>query len=131
MLPAVAQLNLGELSSTLDGNLSAGYAGDYGNQISSDHSMALGGSGTLSGFYYNPNFISFAVSPYLNQARDNSTYQSISNASGVDFSSTIFGGSHFPGSINFAKAYNSEGNFAIPGQASYTTHGDATTFGVN
>ncbi len=131
VLPAAAQLKFGEFSSNLNGNLSAGYTGDYGNQIDSDHSLAFGGSGTLSGFYYNPNFISFTVSPYMNQARDNSTFQSISNASGVNFSSTIFGGSHFPGSINYAKAYNSEGNFAVPGLANYTTHGDSQSFGVN
>jgi len=130
-LPAAAQLTLGDLSTNLNGTLSAGYTGDYGNQISSDHSLALGGSGTFSGFYYNPNFVSFTVSPYLNQARDNSTYQSLSNASGVNAGSTIFGGSHFPGSINYAKAYNSEGNFAIPGVANYTTHGNSETFGIN
>jgi hypothetical protein len=131
VLPAAGQLTLGDLSSNLNGVLSAGYNGDYGNSISSDHSLGFGGSGTLSGFYYNPNFVSFTVSPYMNQARDNSTYQSISNASGVNFASNIFGGSHFPGSINYAKAYNSEGNYAIPGVANYTTHGDSQTFGVN
>ncbi len=129
-LPAAGQVTLGELSTNLNGVVSAGYTGDYGNQISSDHGLTLGGSGTLSGFYYNPNFVSFTVSPYLNQARDNSTFQSISNASGVTLGSTIFGGSHFPGSINFAKAYDSEGNFSIPGVANYTTRGNSQTFGV-
>jgi hypothetical protein len=66
----------------------------------------------------------------MNQSRDNSAYQSISDASGVNFSSNIFGGSHFPGSINYAKAYNSEGTFAIPGVANYTTHGDSQTLGI-
>ena len=131
VLSAAGQITLGDLSTNLNGTLSAGYTGDYGNQISSDHSLAFGGSGTLSGFYYNPNFVSFTVSPYLNQSRDNSTYQSLSNASGVSAASNIFGGSHFPGSINFAKAYNSEGNFSVPGVANYTTHGDSETFGVN
>jgi len=131
-LPASGQVTLGEnLNMNLNGTVSAGYTGDYGNLIPSDHSLTLGGSGTLSGFYYNPNFLSFTVSPYLNQARDNSAYQSISNASGVNFGSSIFGGSHFPGSVSYAKAYNSEGNFAIPGLANYTTHGDSDTFGVS
>jgi len=130
-LPTAGQVTLGELSTNASGTISAGYNGDYGNQISSDHSLALGGSGTFSGFYYNPNFVSFTVSPYLNQARDNSAFQSISNASGVSASSNIFGGSHFPGSINFAKAYNSEGNFSVPGVANYTTHGNSETFGIN
>jgi hypothetical protein len=129
-LPVSAQLQVGEVSSTMSGVISAGYNGDYGNQINSDHSLSVGGSGTLSGFYYNPNFVSFTVTPYMNQSRDNSAYQSISDASGVNFSSNIFGGSHFPGSINYAKAYNSEGTFAIPGVANYTTHGDSQTLGI-
>jgi len=132
MLPAAGQVTVGDnVSMNLNGTVSAGYTGDYGNLIPSDHSLTVGGTGTLSGYYYNPNFVSFTVSPYLNQARDNSTFQSISNASGVNFNSSIFGGSHFPGSISYAKAYNSEGNFAVPGLANYTTHGDSDTFGVN
>jgi len=130
-LPATAQLKFGELSSDMTGTLSTGYTGTYGNLIDSDHSLTFGGTGTLSGFYYNPNFVSFAVSPYLNQARDNSSYQSISNASGVNFTSQIFSGSHFPGAISYAKAYNSEGTFAVPGVANYTSHGDSQTFAVN
>jgi hypothetical protein len=131
-LRAAGQVTVGEdLSVNLNGVVSAGYTGDYGNSMSSSHSLALGGNATLSGFYYNPNFLSFTVSPYVNQARDNSAFQSISNASGVSLSSSIFGGSHFPGSISYAKAYNSEGNFAVPGVANYTTHGDSQTFGVN
>ncbi|MGA2966208.1 MAG: hypothetical protein ABSD64_08345, partial [Terriglobales bacterium] len=131
-LPAAGQLTLGDnVSMNMNGTLSAGYNGDYGNLISSDHSLAFGGAATVSGFYYNPNFVSFTVSPFMNQARDNSAYQSISNASGVNFNSSIFSGSHFPGSISYAKAYNSEGNFAIPGVANYTTHGNSDTFGLS
>ena len=106
-----------------------GISGDYGNLIDSDHSLSVGGTGTLSGYYYNPNFISFSISPFVNQSRDNSAYQSISNASGVNFAS--LGGSHFPGSVSYSKAYNSEGSFAIPGVANYTTHGNSDTFGIN
>jgi hypothetical protein len=130
-LPAAAQLKVGETSSNLNGVISAGYTGDYGNQIGSDHSLSFGGTATLTGFYYNPNFLSFTISPFLNQSRDNSAYQSISNASGVNINSSIFGGSHFPGSISYSKAYNSEGNLAIPGVANFTTHGNSDTFGIN
>jgi hypothetical protein len=130
-LPAAAQMKVGETSSTLNGTISAGYTGDYGNLIPSDHSLSVGGTGTLSGYYYNPNFFSYTVSPFLNQARDNSAYQSISNASGVNVSTSIFAGSHFPGAINYSKAYNSEGNFAIPGVANFTTRSNSDTFGVN
>ena len=89
-LPAAGQITLGELSTTANGTISAGYTGDYGNQISSDHGLSVGGSGTFSGSYYNPNFVSFTVSPYLNQSRDNSAFQSISDASGVTASSNDF-----------------------------------------
>jgi hypothetical protein len=130
-LPAVGQLEIGQLSNQLSGTLASGYNGSYGNLIGSDHSLSVGGTGTLSGFYHDPNFVSYTISPYLNQARDNSSYQSISNASGVNFASSIFSGSNFPGGINFAKAYNSEGNFAIPGVANYTTRGNSQTFGIN
>ena len=130
-LPAVGQLQFGDLSSNLNGSLSAGYTGDYGNQISSSHGWGVGGSGTLSGSYYNPNFVSFNVSPYLDQSRANSNYQSISDASGVNVSTSIFSGSHFPGAISYAKAYNSEGNYSVPGAANFVTHGNSDTFGIN
>jgi len=130
-LPAVAQLNIGETSSTLNGTISAGYTGDYGNLIPSDHSLSFGGTGTLAGYYHNPNFFSYTISPFLNQARDNSAYQSISNASGLNVSTSIFAGSHFPGSVNYSKAYNTEGNFAVPGVANFTTRSNSDTFGIN
>ena len=44
---------------------------------------------------------------------------------------TIFGGSRFPGSVNYSKAFNSEGNYAVPGLANYVTHGNSDTFGIN
>jgi len=131
ILPAHGQVRLGENSMNMNGTLSGGYNGDYGNLIPSDHSMSFGGSGTLSGFYYNPNFLSYTISPYVNQARDNSSFQSISNASGVNINTSIFAGSKFPGSINYAKSDNSEGNYAIPGLANYTTHGNSDTFGIS
>ena len=83
------------------------------------------------GFFYNPNFLSFNASYFLNQSRANSNFQSISNASGINLSTNIFGGSHFPGSITYSKLYDSEGNYAVPGLANYVTHGDNDTFGIN
>lgn len=129
--PAFGQLQFGDFSTNLNGVVSAGYTDSYGNLTSSNHSWTVGGNSTFSGYYYNPNFISFTASPYLNQSRANSDFQSISDASGVSFTSSIFGGSHFPGSISYAKAYDSEGNFGIPGVANFTTHGNSDTFGIN
>jgi hypothetical protein len=129
--PVAAQVKVGELSTHLSGTIAPGYTADYGNQTASDHTWAIGGAASLSGFFYNPNFLSFDVGLYLNQSRANSDFQSISNASGINASGTIFGGSRFPGSINYSKAFDSEGNYAVPGIANYVTHGNSDTFGIN
>jgi hypothetical protein len=130
-IPLAAQLKVGLLSSDLSGTIAPGYSADYGNMTGSDHSWALGGTANYSGSYYNPGFLSFNAGFYLNQSRANSSFQSISNASGFNLSSTVFGGSRFPGSINYSKAFNSEGNYSVPGLANYVTHGNSDTFGVN
>lgn len=130
-LPAAAQLQVGQLSSHLTGTFSPGYSAEYGNEISSSHSWNLAGVGTFSGNYFSPNFLEFNASFYLNQSRANSNFQSITNASGVDVSSNVFGGSHFPGSVSYSKAYNSEGNYAVPGLPNFVTHGNSETFGIN
>jgi len=127
----LSQVRIADLSTDLSGTVSTGYAANYGNLTSSNHSWAVGGAGTLAGSFYNPNFVSFNASVYLNQSRANSNFQSISDASGINFTSAIFGGSHFPGSISYSKAYNSEGNYAVPGLANFVTHGNSDSFGVN
>src|SRR5690348_12299552 len=129
--PARAQLQVGDAKMDMNGTVSAGYAASYGNEIGSSHSLNLGGSGTLSGSYYNPNFLSFNLSPYYNQSQANSNFQSITNSTGFNFSSAIFSGSHFPGGISYAKAFNSEGTYGIPGLPNYNTHGNSDTFGIN
>ena len=130
-LPMAAQVRLGQLSTSLSGTIAPGYTATYGNQTGSTHSWALGGAATLSGSYYNPNFLTFNASFYLNQSRANSNFQSISTASGIDLSANIFSGSHFPGSVTYAKAYNSEGNYSVPGIANYVTHGNSDSVAVN
>lgn len=127
----VAQVQTGELSTSMSGTISPGYTATYGNMTGSSHSWTIGGATTLSGSFHNPNFLSFNAGLYLNQSRANSNFQSISNASGVNLSSNIFGGSHFPGSISYTKAYNSEGNYSVPGLANFVTHGNSDTFGIN
>jgi hypothetical protein len=130
-MPAAAQVRLGELSTNMSGTIAPGYTADYGNMTASDHSWTMGGAATFSGSFYNPNFLSFNVGLYLNQSRANSDFQSISDASGVNATVNIFGGSHFPGSLTYSKAYNSEGNYDVPGLANYVTHGNSDTFGIN
>ena len=126
-----AQLKFGETSTTGNATLSTGYDATYGNMTPSTHGWQVGGAANFSGYFHSPNFLSYTVAPYLNQSRANSDFQSISNASGVNLSANIFAGSKFPGSVNYAKAWNADGNYAIPGLANYVTHGDSDTFGVN
>ena len=94
------------------------------NIAGSDHSIVGAGAADLSGFYYNPNFLSFDIQPFYNQSRLNSNFQSITAASGVNASARIFGGSDYPGSISYSTTYNGSGNFNVPGLANYTTHGN-------
>ena len=128
--PVQAQIQMGPFSANLAGLISAGYNGDFGNVTASDHSANIGGNATLSGSYYNPNFLSFNIQPFYNQSRTNSDFQSLTNSSGVIASSSIFAGSEFPGSISFSDTFNSQGNFGVPGVANFTSHGDSDVLNV-
>ncbi len=130
-IPASAQIRFGETSTSATGTISSGYTATYGNMTPSAHGWTVGGVADFTGSFHSPNFLSYNISPYLNQSRANSNFQSTSNASGVNVSANIFSGSKFPGSVTYSKAYNSEGNYAVPGLANYVTHGDSDTFGIN
>jgi hypothetical protein len=131
-LPAAAQYQYGDAQLTkLSGILGAGYSGAYGNQENSSHELNLNGSASLNGFYYSPNFLSFNLTPYYGENRANSSYRSIDNSSGVGLSSSIFAGSHFPGSVTYSRDYNNSGTFAIPGVPDLTTHGNTQNVGVS
>jgi hypothetical protein len=130
---ASAQMHVGEdLQMKAGGLLTAGYAGDYGNgtQIQSNHGLDFGFDGNVSGSYYNPNFLSFNLVPYYNQSRADSSYQSLTGASGVTGTANLFAGSHFPGSVTYRDDYNSTGTFGLTGQPDFTTHGHGQGFGV-
>jgi len=129
-LPVAAQVKVGDVSTKLNGTVSAGYTADFGNLTASDHGWTVGGMANLSGYYYNPNFLSFSVSPYLNQSRSNSNFQSISDASGVNANLNLFSGTVFPGSMSYSKEYNSDGSYNVPGLANYVTHGNSDALGV-
>lgn len=128
---AHAQVRLGELSTAMTGTVAPGYSATYGNQTSSSHSWAFGGTADFTGDYHSTGFLSFDLGVYLNQSRANSDFQSISNSSGINASASIFGGGQFPGAITFSKAYNSDGSYGIPGLANYVTHGNSDSFGIN
>jgi hypothetical protein len=128
---AQAQLGIGENTKlNAGGLLSFGYAGDYGDQIPSNHGVNWGLDGKLSGSYYNPNFLSFTATPYYNQSRADSTYQSLTGASGVSGTANFFTGSNFPGSVTYRYDANSTGTFGLTGQPDFTTHGKGQGFGI-
>jgi hypothetical protein len=130
--PLFAQVQVGENTHMNAGGLfSVGYAGDYGNLIPSSHGLQFGASGELNGYYYNPNFLNFNVTPYYNQSKADSNYQSLSNASGVAATANFFTGSKFPGSVSYRYDYNSTGTLGLEGVPNFTTQGNGQGFGVN
>jgi hypothetical protein len=126
------ELSIGENTKLSAGGLfTFGYTGDYGDVISSQHGLTFGVDGRVAGYYYNPNFISFTATPYYNQSRDNSSYQSLTGATGISSTVDLFKGSHFPGSVSYRYDRNSSGNFGLTGQPNFTTIGSGQGFGVN
>jgi hypothetical protein len=126
------ELSIGENTKLSAGGLvTFGYSGDYGDVVSSQHGLTFGVDGRLAGYYYNPNFISFTATPYYNQSRDNSSYQSLTGASGISATANLFSGSHFPGSVSYRYDRNSSGTFGLTGQPNFTTIGKGEGFGIN
>jgi hypothetical protein len=126
------ELSIGENTKLTAGGLfTFGYSGDYGDVVSSQHGLTFGVDGRLAGYYYNPNFISFTATPYYNQSRDNSSYQSLTGASGVNTTANFFTGSHFPGAVSYRYDRNTSGTFGLTGQPNFTTVGKGDGFGIN
>lgn len=127
-----SELTIGQNTHLNAGGLfSFGYAGDYGNDFPSSHGFNGGIDGKLSGYYYNPNFISFSATPYYNQSRNNSSYQSVTGATGIDTNVNLFTGSRFPGSFAYHYDRNSSGLFGLTGQPNFTTIGKGQGFSIN
>jgi hypothetical protein len=126
-----AQVTVGDnLKMKLAGVLTAGYAGDYGDQIPSSHGLDFGGSGELSGSYYNPNFLNFSVTPYYNQSRNDSGFQSLTDATGVNATANLFTGSRYPGFVTYNYTHDSTGIFGLTGTPNFTTIGNSQGFGI-
>jgi len=129
-LPALAQLKLDGLTMSADGILGAGYDGSSGTNQTASHDLGINASGELSGYYFNPKFLSFSVLPSYNRSQSNSGSSSLTNASDIDTNVQLFTGSHFPGAVSYNKAFDSTGTFGLPGVQSFVTHGDTSTFGI-
>jgi hypothetical protein len=128
---AKAQLQVGDdVKMNLNGTLTTGYTGNYGDRVQSNHSLSYGGDALLSGSYYNPNFLNFTLNPYYNQSRADSDIQSLTDASGVIATANFFTGSRFPGYASYNYTRNSTGNFGLIGSPNFTTIGSGQGFGV-
>lgn len=128
---AKAQVQVGDdLKMNLNGVVSGGYTGGYGDEAPSNHGFTFGGSGTLSGSYYSPNLLNFTVTPYYNQSRANSNYQSLTDSTGLDTSLNLFSGSHYPGYVSYQYTHNGTGTYGILAGPNFTTVGNSQAFGV-
>src|ERR1035438_10498271 len=87
------ELSIGENTKLTAGGLfTFVYTGDYGEGGPREQRLAFGVDGRIARYYYNPNFISFTATPYYNQSRDNSSYQSLTGATGVSSTVDFFKG---------------------------------------
>ncbi len=128
---AQGQVQVGDdLRVNASGLLTTGYTASFGDQIPSSHGLEWGASGQLSGSYYDPNFLNFSITPYLNQSRANSGFQSLTNSSGVEADAKIFSGSRFPGYVSYRYSRDSTGTFGLVGTPDFTTVGNSQGFGI-
>jgi hypothetical protein len=127
---SLAQVDLAGFTVSGSGDASVGYTAGYGDTVDSSHGLTASGTGAFTGYYFNPRFLSFNLQPYYDQSRANSAASSVDNSSGFNFSTAIFGGSHFPGFVNYSRSFNSTGTFGGAGTTDLTTHGNTQGFGV-
>jgi hypothetical protein len=128
-LRASAQVAVGdEVSMNLSGNASFGYQSLL-NEVDSN-SFQFGGLADLTGYYHHPKFLAFKLSPYYNQSRVNSNFNSLFSGKGITGSANLFGGSHTPVDIAFEKNWNNEGQFSLPGAPGLETHGSSQGFSI-
>ncbi len=130
VLPAAAQVEIGEVKMGLSGDVEMGYDGSISSPGGTSHGLGLGGDGTLQGSFYNPNFLSFTMQPYYNRAQANAESASVFDTGGYNGNVSFFTGSHFPGSISVGQIYDSTGIFGIPGATGLTTKNSSRNFGI-
>ena len=129
---AHAQLNVGDdVSLRMNGFLGFGYSGNYGADGVSGHGLFGSGSGNLTGYYYNPNFLSFNVRPFYNRNQDNGSFGSVLRDTGLDTSANFFGGSHFPGMMGYSKSFNTGSQYGIPGGVGLVADSSTQNFSIS
>ncbi len=127
-----AQLEAGDdMKMTLNGFLGMGYSGNYGDSGVSGHGLFASGTAQLSGYYYSPNFLSFNVRPFYNRNQDNGSFGSVLSDTGLEMSTNLFAGSHFPGSVSFSKAYTEGSQYGLPGSIGLSSNSATDNFAVS
>lgn len=130
-LPCAAQVEIGDTAMNLSGDIGFNYSGTI-NQGSSTHNLGLSGDASLTGSYYNPNFLNFAVRPYYNRSQSNSVFGAVTDTSGVTSSVNLFSGSHFPGSLSYSRMTNSTGEYGVQGSGiGLATNGNSQGFAIS
>jgi hypothetical protein len=130
--PARGQVTADQnLKMLMNGSLGMVYAGNSGNYMGSSHSLGIGVNGIMEGYYFNPQFLSFQVRPYYDRAQFNSESQTITRGTGVDGSLSVFGGSHFPGTISYGRSFNSDSEFRIAGVPSVFVDSSGSNLSVS
>jgi hypothetical protein len=130
-LPASAQVEVGDVTATMAGDLGFGYSGSFTDPGQSSHGTDVTGTGYLKGYYHDPGFVAFRVQPSYGRNQDNSDSQSIFDTGNVTANAAIFSGSNFPGNVTFTKALNSAGQFGISGANGLITKSDSQAFAIN
>lgn len=128
----VAQISIGsETKLSMNGELGAGYAGDFGNQdLQSGHGIFFTGLANANGYYYNPKFLNFSVQPFYNRSQNNSAVQSVFNESGVEATVNLFSGSHLPGSVGYSAGWTEGSQTQFAGQPGLSSNGNSQNFNV-
>jgi len=132
-LPAFSQLTLGDNTSmNLSGNANFGYSHSSGTNLDTTSSTDLGFDATLTGFYYNPAFLSFRVNPYYNRSRTNSNSTSIFGAKGFTAGMNLFSGGHISGSFGYGTSFDNEQLLNVPGSvANYVARASSRSMELN
>lgn len=130
-LPLMAQTQIGQDLHLRGGaTLSGGYDESSGTGLSSQSNVNGAADVNVSGYYFAPSLVSFDLSPYYDQSRANSNYQSISNSSGINTSATVLSNTRFPGGFGFSKTWDSTGTYGVVGMPNFTTHGSDLGYSI-
>ena len=130
-LPVAAQVKFGETSANANGTISSGYTATYGNLTSFDPRLDVRRRGHLRRLVLQPEFSVLQCFPVSEPIAGQLQFPIHFQCQRRQRHRQLFGGSHFPGSVSYSEAYNSEGNYGVPGLANYVTHGNSDTFGIN